>query len=87
MGKYINETSNGAVGTSFKDKWLALLEDGAEAIDPPTEFQENLVCVIDNGIFAAAGYAYSEDEMIEFRRNDGRPKQWFIYNKAKQFAE
>ena len=87
MGKYINETSNGAVGASFRNKCDALVEDGATAINPPTEFQENLVCVVNNGLFAAAAYAYSESEMIEFKRNDGRTKQWFIYDKVKQFAQ
>jgi hypothetical protein len=87
MGMYINQTSNGPVGASFRDKCDALIEDGATPINPPEEFQENLVCVVNNVMFAAAAYAYSESEMIEFKRNDGRNKQWFIYDKAKEFAQ
>lgn len=35
------------------------------------------VCLVDNGMFKAAGVAYSEGELQAFADPDGRPKQWF----------
>lgn len=51
MGYYINEDSKGKhIGTSFLQKLNSLIDDGAVKIDPPTEFKEGLVCVVDNVI-------------------------------------
>lgn len=86
MGKYVNQTSKGHLGSSFEEKCQGLIEDGAVRVNP-TQFQENLVCVVDNFLFAAAGYAYNEREFREFNvKGDDRPKQWFVYEKAEQFA-
>lgn len=35
------------------------------------------VCLVDNGIFTAAGIAYSFNEAQAFLHPDHRPKQWF----------
>lgn len=87
MGKYVNETSNGPVGISYDAKCEALLEDGAILIAKPEKFMENLVCVLNNGIFGAAAYVYSESEFVVFTDlDDPRPKRWFIWNKVKQFT-
>lgn len=87
MGKYVNNTSKGPLGSSFMEKCNGLMEDGAVKVNP-TEFQENLVCVVDNFIFAAAGYAYSESEFRAFNiDSDTRPKQWFVYENVEQFAD
>lgn len=85
MGYYINETSDGkplpAVG-----KAKALIEDGAKMVAP--EFQENLVCVVDNMFFEAAGYCYSEQEFRVFNDpRDTRPKVWLVHPEAKQLAK
>lgn len=66
---------------------MALINDGANPIQPPIEWQEGLVCVVDNGAFEAAGYAYSVNEMEVFKASDGRPKQWLLFDKAKELAE
>jgi hypothetical protein len=88
MGKYINQNSNGKVlGSSASDKINKLVEDGASTINTPVEWNENLVCVVDNGFFGAAGYAYDESEMNQFLSPDGRPKQWLEYIHAKEIAE
>jgi len=89
MGYYINRTSNGMMTSPrYEDKIIAIINDGAVHIDEPTEWCEGLVCILNNGMFGAAGYAYSEAEMNVFKRGyGGRQRQWFIYDKAKQFAQ
>ena len=80
MGKYINN-----IGTSYAEK-IANLKVKHNAVETDSKFKENLVCVIDNGMFAAAAYAYCEDERNEFARQDGRPKTWLIVPEAKTLA-
>jgi hypothetical protein len=87
MGRYINQTSIEKMGTSAESKISALLNDGAKEVPQPTKWVPNLVCVVDNGIFAAAGYCDSPSEYTAFTyAGDTRPKRWFIWDKAEQFA-
>jgi hypothetical protein len=87
MGKYINQTSNGSIGSSYKSKCEALVADGAKVLINPIRFVNNMVCVVNNGYFAAAAYVYSESEFVEFSsEEDPRPKTWFIWDKVKEFA-
>ena len=40
-----------------------------------------VVCVVNNGIFEAAGYCFSENEFKAFSRpGDTRPKTWLKFN-------
>lgn len=50
---------------------------------------EGVVCVVDNGPFEAAAYAYSESEVNAFSHPDGRPKVWLTMNKqtAEELAQ
>jgi hypothetical protein len=85
MGYYINETSDGK-GLPASGKVQALLNDGAKIVK--AEFQTNLVCVVDNGFFEAAGYCYSESEFQAFNHpTDNRPKTWLVHPKAKELAK
>lgn len=88
MGKYINQDSKGnQVGASYQNKVNSLIADGATVLNSSAlQFQPGLVCVVDNGMFAAAGYAYSEGEFKEFSRNDGRQKTWLYYPHAEAIA-
>jgi hypothetical protein len=72
MGYYINETTKGKTLDS-QGKIKDLLEDGAKIVK--AEFQPNLICVVDNGMFQAAGYCYSKEEFEEFNNpRDNRSK-------------
>jgi hypothetical protein len=87
MGYYIETIQNGeSLGTFFTEKSEKLISDGAIEIKQPTEFKENLVCVIDNGFFAAAGYCFSPQEFAEFAAISGREKRWFIYTEAEELS-
>lgn len=86
MGKYINKTSNGILGSSFNAKKQGLIADGAKRVSGE-EYVENMVCLVDNGFFAAAAYMYSEEEFKDFLHEDGRHKEFFVYDKAVEFAD
>ena len=87
MGKYINHTSKGSVDTSAESKCQAILNDGGVEIPEPKEFVPNLVCVVNNGMFGAAAYAYNEREFDRFKQpHDLRPKRWFIWDNVEIFA-
>lgn len=85
MGYYINEDSKGNILPNL-GKAEALLNDGATPAEK-VEYQPNLVCVVNNGMFEAAAYAYSPEEFNEFNRFDGRPKKWLIHPQAKELAK
>jgi hypothetical protein len=88
MGKYINQDSKGNyIGTSFDEKLLSLVEDGAVQISTPKIWEEGLICLVDNYAFSAAGYAYDEREMEIFKDVGGRPFQWLKMDNAKELAK
>ena len=48
---------------------------------------KGLICVVDNGPFEAAGFAYNENEFLAFSREDDyRPKTWLLIDRAKAEA-
>lgn len=84
MGKYINQNSKGeALGLQ---KLNGLIQDGATKISPPIEWQEGLVCVLENGMFDAACYCYDKQEMQACLEPDSRRKTWLKYDQAKDVA-
>lgn len=89
MGKYINKNSKGEyIGTSFRQKIDSLIQDGAEKIEPPKEWEENLCCAVDNYTFGAVAYTYDEREMEVFLRGSGgRPTQWLKVPNAKKLVD
>lgn len=85
MGYYINQINGKILPT--KNKAQFLLENGAKKIEGDLKFQENLVCVVENFLFDAAGFAYSEMEMDSFNNPyDKRPKTWLIVSDAAKLA-
>lgn len=85
MGKYINKTSTGK-GLSAFGKARELIADGAKMVSDES-YQENMICVVENGMFEAAGYAFCEAEYEAFKRPDGRPKIWLVHPLASELAE
>ncbi|KKM62350.1 hypothetical protein LCGC14_1522510 [marine sediment metagenome] len=42
-----------------------------------------IICVVDNGPFEAAAFAYNDEELRDFTHPDPRPKQWLLMDRAK----
>ena len=85
MGQYINEIKGKRIGTSFDEKSKGLTEAGARRTR--ATFKADLVCVVDNGFFAAAAYCPDEDEFEVFNAPDGRDKAWYVLEDAKSFVD
>lgn len=81
MGYYIN-----GIGTSFAEK-IANLKSKHNGVVTTAEFKEDLVCIVDNGFMAAAGYCFDKDEFEAFKHDDGRPKYWMVVPNAKELAK
>ena len=68
MGYYIDRFEAELLPTKGKADFL--VSKGAKKIEIPERFTNDLVCVIDEGIYDAAGFAFNENEMKRFL-NDG----------------
>lgn len=81
MGRYLNEDLNGGPLGSH-NKAGDLVKSGAEQIAMPEKFDQYpgkaVICVVQNGWFDAAAFAYSQSELEAFKREDGRPKTWLV---------
>ena len=87
MGYYINQTSTGkALPSVNKAQFLLDNEPGTTKVDGKS-FQENLVCVVENGFFDAAGYCYSDQEYEDWKHPDGRRRTWLVVPSAATIAE
>jgi hypothetical protein len=80
MGFYINRINDEILPA--KGKADALIAHGATEIFHPIEFQENLVCVVENAFFDAAGYIFDSGEFGEFMYPDSRNRRWLIVPNA-----
>lgn len=88
MGFYINVINGNAVPSRGKVDFLLNNVEGSKKISPPIQWEENLVCVVNNGAFEAAAYAYSKEEMDVFLYHTGdRPTQWLTVPNAKEYAQ
>ncbi len=84
MGYYINENSKGEP-LAPHNKVIQLIDDGAIIINPPS-WQENLICVVENGVWDAAGFCYSKGEYNEFLEINGRRKTFLVHPLAKKLS-
>lgn len=79
MGLYINPPK----GT--KEEWLTANGNllGAKPPDAHKFGKDLVVCLVDNGLFTAAGVCYSQRELEAFSDpSDGRMKFWFMVSEA-----
>jgi hypothetical protein len=87
MGMYINNIGEKIAPRKGKADFILKEIKGAMIVPPPTIWHADLVCVVDNVAFDAAGYAYSKEEMDVFLESDGRPRQWLLVPNAKDYAK
>ena len=74
MGYYVNPEDQA------KEAWLQQNGVKIKYQDVPNfDFSSDHlpVCLVDNGIFTAAGIAFSPEERDYFIKEDGRPKIWY----------
>lgn len=90
MGYYITSTKAGPLSLHGKAEDLIKNENAVKIESPPLAFPTDkaVICVVDNGPFEAAAFAYSKNEMDYFAESDGRPKQWLLMdiNRAKELS-
>jgi len=91
MGLYINPTEE------TKEEWLAVNTIQIQGIGVPDkmqvealitsgiiDFKTNFpICLIDNGLFKAAGVGYNETEIMRFMQEDGRSKEYCVVDRDK----
>ncbi len=82
MGYYIQVPKN-----KGKAQQIVELYGGRIAFSPPSfediTPEEAIICVVDNGPYEAAGFAYNQDKLYAFSHMDGRRKEWVIMNRQK----
>lgn len=87
MGKYINSINGVKLPNQGKVNFIIAHMPSAIAIAPPAQWNEFLVCVVDNGLYQAAAYAYDEIEMNRFLAVHNRPVQWLWVPNAKDLVD
>ena len=81
MGWYIN-----GIGVSYEEK-VSTLKNKHNAAITDNSFKDDLVCVVDNGMFAAAAYMKTEQEFQHFNEPDTRRKIWLIVPNAAELID
>jgi len=85
MGNYINKNSKGEKLSQI-GKLEELLKDGAIIVSN-SYYQENMICVVENGWMDAAVFVSNEDDFNFYNRPDNRPKTWLVHNLAKKLID
>lgn len=88
MGKYINKIN--AVTLPAKNKAKFILENvpGSFVLEhAPAIWVDEIVCVVENFLFDAAGYVFDESELDAFKRPTPRPITWLHVPNAKEYAK
>ena len=80
MGYYLNVPASDKAQYLLNNYDAIPLESEVQAREA---FKEGfgVVCVVDNGPFEAAAFAFSEAELEEFARPDPRPKTWLAMDR------
>lgn len=77
MGLYIDQWTDGSY-LPTKGKADALVERGATELHGEIKLHPHLVCVVENGMFDAAGWCFNAGELESFQYPDGRRRRWLL---------
>jgi hypothetical protein len=83
MGCYVNPPSESKEAFLQREGRRVSTSD-AGTIDFETS-AELPVCLVNNGMFTAAGVAYDREEFNAFANPDGRSKVWYMVDRMKLF--
>lgn len=84
MGRYLNLPGMGATRKAkfLQDNHAAIVISRNETKDVVNDPEKAVVCVVENGMFEAAGFMYSERELEEFLNDtSGRPMTFLSMDK------
>ena len=82
MGYYIEGDQLNKINFIKVNGGREVTQEGATKVVNDTESNQAVVVVIDNGMFQAAGYAFSPREFEAFTgSSDTRPKTFMVANK------
>jgi hypothetical protein len=88
MGKYIEKLPDGTELPKHGKVHALLTIEGAKIINQPIEWEEDIVCVVDNYTWDAAAYAFDDIELRRFSHpRDDRFRVWLKIPNAKNLAE
>jgi hypothetical protein len=88
MGKYINNINGKHLPATEKTEFILENVKGSMVIPRPAQWKEDIVCVVSNGYFEAAAYAFDAQELEEFKYpEDTRSKVWLYVPNAAQFID
>lgn len=88
MGQYINKMPNGKfLSANDKAEQLLKIEGAKEINEGDVTFQDNLVCIVQNGAFDAAAFMYSQSEFDCWVRPDSRLRRWLIIPNAQDLVD
>jgi hypothetical protein len=77
MGHYLEYLPDGSpLLSQNKADQLLSIPQARQIFPPPKTWEENLVCVVENGPFDAAGYVFNQRELEAFSYPDSRRKTW-----------
>jgi hypothetical protein len=84
MGFYIEGPAKGKADFIVKNYEAERVTGFVNLAKILSEGKQALICVVDNGPFEAAAFAYSIDEFECFNdRKDTRPKEWLLMDHKK----
>jgi hypothetical protein len=88
MGYYIPGLQNKNKADQIISKWPDAILLGSAPSWDAVPSDKAIICVVDNGPFEAAGYAFSERELAVFNHHGGRsinddrrPRKWLLMDK------
>lgn len=81
MGYYIETDDHLNKAEKIANSFNGVIVSQSQAREAMTEPDIGVICVVNNGPFEAAAFAFNMSEFEEFARYDGRPKKWVLISR------